>query len=119
VAEQKAAVVREALETLLLVLAPFVPHITEELWHQTGHTDSIHRQTWPQWDEQALAAEEITVVVQVNGRLRDRMVVPADSAEDEIERLALGLEKVRAQLDGRRVVKVINVPGKLVNIVAR
>ncbi|HHV58138.1 MAG TPA: leucine--tRNA ligase [Firmicutes bacterium] len=118
-AEQKAAVVREALETLLLVLAPFVPHITEELWHQTGHTDSIHRQSWPQWDEQALAAEEITVVVQVNGRLRDRMVVPADSAEDEIERLALGLEKVRAQLDGRRVVKVINVPGKLVNIVAR
>jgi len=119
VAEQKAAVVREALEILLLVLAPFVPHITEELWHQTGHTDSIHRQTWPQWDEQALAAEEITVVVQVNGRLRDRMVVPADSAEDEIERLALGLDKVRAQLDGKRVVKVINVPGKLVNIVAR
>ncbi|MDI3538782.1 MAG: leucyl-tRNA synthetase [Bacillota bacterium] len=116
---QKDFVLREALETLLLMLAPFAPHITEELWHQIGHTESIHCQSWPKWDEEALAAEEITVVVQVNGRLRDRLVVPAGIPESEIEQLALRLEKVQAQLDGKKVVKVINVPGKLVNIVVR
>jgi leucyl-tRNA synthetase len=116
---QHRGVVREALETLLLLLAPFAPHITEELWYQIGHTDSIHRQSWPQWDDKALAQEEITIVVQVNGRLRDRLVVAAGSPPEEVERLALKLEKVQSQIEGKKVVKVINVPGKLLNIVAK
>ena len=67
----------EAVESLLLLLAPFTPHITEELWHRTGRTSSVHLQSWPKWDEAIAAEEMITLIVQVNGRVRDRIEVPA------------------------------------------
>ena len=109
----------QAIETLMLLLAPLAPHITEELWEGTGHSGSIHNQTLPEWDEGLAAEDEITLVVQVNGRLRDRIQVPASIEEDAAKQTAIGSEKVKVYTDGKTTVKVIYVPGRLVNIVVR
>ena len=109
----------QAIETLLLLVAPLAPHISEELWERTGHSGSIHNQTLPGWDEEMAAEDEITLVVQVNGRLRDRIQVPASIDEDAAKQTAIGSEKVRVHTDGKTTVKVIYVPGRLINIVVR
>ncbi|HEY90930.1 MAG TPA: class I tRNA ligase family protein, partial [Dehalococcoidia bacterium] len=109
----------KATETLLLLLAPSVPHIVEELWEQTGHAYSIHDQAWPEWDEELAKDEEVTLVVQVNGRLRDRLSVPVTITEEEAMTLAFGSEKVKAHTEGKEVVKKIYIPQKLVNIVVK
>lgn len=119
VTEPNLAVVKEALELLVIMLAPFAPHITEELWQVLGHTDSVHRQSWPRVDEQALVAEEITLVVQINGKVRDRVNVPAGLSVQEQQEAVLALPKVKSWLEGKTVVKVIPVPNKLVNIVIK
>jgi leucyl-tRNA synthetase len=107
----------EAIESLLLMVAPLAPHIGEELWERTGRAYSVHQQSWPPYDE-ALAAEgEVTLVVQVNGKVRDRIRVPADIAEEAAKELALGSEAVKKHLDGKQPRRVIYVPGRLVNIV--
>ena len=111
------ALLKETMEKTLLLLAPFAPHITAELWEQIGNTDSIHKQRWPQWDESALKAEQLTIVVQVNGKVRDRLVVLADSAEEEVQELALQAPKIQPLLVDKKVARIINVPGRLVNIV--
>ena len=108
---------RFALESLLQILAPFAPHITEELWQELGHTDTIHINHWPKWDEKYLVSDTMTIIVQVNGKLRSRLELPADADKETIEQRALDDEKVRAYLDTRTPKKVIYVPGKLVNIV--
>ncbi len=110
-------VLRELIETLLKLLAPMAPYVTEEQWHRWGHEDSIHSQSWPSYDEQLAALEEVTMVVQVNGKVRDTMPVPADISEDEMKDRALASEKVRAHLDGGSPDKIIVRPPKLVNVV--
>jgi leucyl-tRNA synthetase len=110
---------REAIETLLLLLAPSAPHLAEELWERSGRPYSIHNQRWPEWDAALAAEEEITLVVQVNGKLRDRIQVPVDIGEAEAKELALASAKVRAHLEGKQVQQVIYVPGRLVNVVVR
>ncbi|MFH1485468.1 MAG: leucine--tRNA ligase, partial [Chloroflexota bacterium] len=107
----------EAIETLLLLMAPSAPHLAEELWTRTGHSYSIHAQSFPAWDEALAADEEITLVIQINGKLRDRVSVPVSITEEEARQLALSRERVKAHLDGKKVAKVIYVPGRLVNIV--
>ena len=114
---QASATWRFTLESLLQILAPFAPHITEELWHELGHTDTIHVNHWPKWDEKYLVSDVMTIIVQVNGKLRSRLELPADADKETIEQRALDDEKVRAYLDARTPKKVIYVPGKLVNIV--
>ena len=109
----------EAIDTLLLLLAPACPHITEELWQQRGHDYSIHNQSWPKWDEALAKDEEVTLVVQVNGKLRDRIMVPASITEAEAKEKALGSQKVKVHLKGKEIVKTIYVPGRLVNLVVR
>jgi leucyl-tRNA synthetase len=109
----------EAMETLLLLLAPPCPHIAEELWARTGRAYSIHQQPWPQWDEAAAAEETFTLVVQVNGRVRDRMDVSVDIEEEQAKELALASEGAKRHTEGKRIARVIYVPGRLVNIVAR
>jgi len=109
----------QALSTLILLLAPTAPHITEELWHLTGHMESIHNQKWPDWDEELAKDEEVTLVVQVNGKLRERLTVPVTITEDEARQLALNSEKVQTYLEDKELVKVIYVPGKLLNLVVR
>ena len=110
---------RESTAILLKLLAPTTPHLAEELWQRTGHEYSIHNQSWPQWDEEMARDEEITLVVQVNGKLRDRITVPASISEDEAKQLALERERVKAYLEGKEIVKTIYVPGRLVNVVVR
>jgi leucyl-tRNA synthetase len=100
------------------MLAPVAPHIAEELWHRVGGTGSIHTRPWPEVDAEAAAAEEITLVVQVNGKVRDRLTVPAAVSREEAERLALASDGGRKFTDGLTVRKVVYVPGRLVNIVA-
>jgi len=107
----------EATRTFVLLMAPFAPHIAEELWARLGGPYSVHQQAWPVWDEALAAEETITLVVQVDGRVRDRLAVPADISEVEARDLALDCDGVRRQLDGRRVARVIYVPGRLVNVV--
>ncbi|RJE47096.1 MULTISPECIES: leucine--tRNA ligase [unclassified Dehalobacter] len=113
------AVAREGIDTLLKLLAPFAPHITEELWAELGYTESIHKQAWPIEDETALIEEEITIILQVNGKVRDKVQVPAEIPKEELEKMILSSEKVKQHLEGKTVIKVITVPGKLVNIVVR
>ena len=108
---------RQSIETLLLLLAPTAPHLTEELWHRIGNDYSIHNQSWPGWDEELAKDEQITLVVQVNGKLRDRIIVPASITEDEARSLVLARQKVKAYLEGRQITKIIYVPKRLINLV--
>ena len=110
---------KEGVEALLLLLAPACPHIAEELWNRAGRPYSIHQCPWPQWDENVAAEETITLVVQVNGRVRDRLRVPADIEEEKAKQLALASDGARRHAEGRQVARVIYVPGRLVNIVTR
>ena len=109
----------EAVEALLLLLAPACPHIAEELWARTGRPYSIHQQPWPTWDEAVAAEEMITLPVQVNGKVRDRIEVAVDVDEETACSLALETEGAQRHVAGKQVVKVIVVPGRLVNIVVR
>jgi len=108
---------QEAIDTLLLLFAPTAPHIAEELWARTNHPYSIHNQTFPVWDEELAAEEEFNLVIQVNGKLRDRVRVPVSIAEQEAQELALGRERVRQYVEGGQVTRIIYVPRRLVNIV--
>jgi len=108
---------REAIRCFLRLLAPTAPHLAEELWVRTGHPYSIHNQQWPEYDEEVAKEEEITLIIQVNGRLRDRVLVPASIGEAEAKELALGRERVKAHIDDKKLSRVIYVPRRLVNIV--
>ncbi len=108
---------REATENLVLMMAPLTPHIAEELWSRLGKPYSVHTQSWPTYDLEAAREEEITLVVQVNGKVRDRIQVPAGIGEEEARQRALASPAVQRHLEGREPKKVIVVPGRLVNIV--
>jgi len=110
---------REAVRTLLRLLAPTAPHFTEEVWSRLGYEYSIHNQRWPQWDEKLAKDEEIPLIVQVNGKVRDKLMVSANISEDEAKKLALESPKVQAHIAGKIVVQVIYVPGRLVNLVVK
>lgn len=111
------AVMAEAVDTLVLLLAPFVPHVTEELWQELGHTGSVHKQQWPVVDEKAMVAEDVTVIVQINGKVRDKIVMPVNVDQAEAEKIALSQPKIAEMIAGKAIKKVIVVPNKLINIV--
>ena len=110
---------QEAITYLLLLLAPTAPHLAEELWARTGHPYSIHNQSWPRWDEELAKEEEITLVIQINGKLRDKLIVPASITEIEARELALEREQVRTYTSNKKIAKIIYVPKRVINIVAR
>ena len=116
--EQDRALLQEGLEAVTLLLAPITPHISHELWQQLGHAGSVIDAAWPSVDEQALVQDTITLVVQVNGKLRGQVEMPAAASREEVEAAARGNENVLRFIDGLTIRKVIVVPGKLVNIVA-
>ena len=116
--EADRSVVHEALNTACLLLSPVVPHITAELWQALGNEDEILNAPWPAVDESALVEDETQYIVQVNGKLRDRIMVPASADKDEIEKRAMASDGVQRNIDGKTVRKVIVVPDRLVNIVA-
>jgi leucyl-tRNA synthetase len=107
----------EAIDIYLRMLAPVTPHISEELWTRLGKPYSIHTQSWPELDEEAATEEQITLVIQVNGRVRDRILVPVGILEEDAKAVALESEAVQRYLEGKPPRKVIYVPGRLVNVV--
>ncbi|MFO7764967.1 MAG: leucine--tRNA ligase [Pelovirga sp.] len=109
--------VREALETVVRLLNPFVPHICEELWQVLGNHQSVEVSGWPSWDKEALKTETITLVVQINGKVRGKIVMPVDADKNSIEAAALQEQNVQRYIDGKQVRKIITVPGRLVNLV--
>jgi leucyl-tRNA synthetase len=110
---------RDTLESMMQLLAPLAPHISEELWHITGHGSTIHRSAWPIYDEAMTRDETFTLVVQVNGKVRERIEVSSDISEGEARQVALANPRVASFIGENTVQKVIYVPGKLVNIVVR
>jgi leucyl-tRNA synthetase len=111
------SVIRETVEAVIRLLAPLVPHITEELWSLLGRSESLADVAWPSFDKTVASEEEITIVIQVNGKVRSRIIVPADEDGERIQALALADEKIARQIAGKRLVKQVYVPGRLVNIV--
>ena len=109
----------EAIRNLILLLAPIMPHITEEMWERIGGAYSVHTQAWPKYVKELATDEVITLIVQVNGRVRGRLTVPADIAEQDAKDLAAADENVQRFTEGKQIVKLIYVPGRLVNIVVR
>ncbi|MHB9094207.1 MAG: leucine--tRNA ligase [Eubacteriales bacterium] len=116
---RNSAVEAEAVNTLVTLLAPFAPHIAEELWHQLGYTESVHKRSWPTYDPAALVQDEVEIVVQINGKVRDRMMMPAGFDKEAMVQYALDREGVQNLVAGKQVVKVVGVPNKLVNIVIK
>ena len=113
---QASALRQEALDAMVLLLSPIVPHICHHLWQALGHTTSVESESWPQADQDAMVRSTVEIVVQVNGKLRGKFLVAAGASKDEIEAAALADENVQRFLD-KPVKKVIVVPGKLVNVV--
>ena len=113
-----AEVWNESLKSLALMMSPITPFLSEELWEKLGHPYSVHQQDWPAWDPELAADEMITLVVQVNGRLRDRIEVPADISEEDAQEKALASQRVKTHTEGKTIRRVIYVPGRLVNVVA-
>ncbi|MFL2784034.1 MAG: leucine--tRNA ligase [Dehalococcoidia bacterium] len=106
-----------ALDNLLILMSPIVPHLTEEMWESLGNSFSIHKQKWPKYDSDLATHDEITLVVQVNGKLRDRIQAPADLEEERAKEIALSSEKVGGYIEGKEINKIIYIEGRLINIV--
>jgi leucyl-tRNA synthetase len=114
---QGRAVMQESLDAVVLLLSPIVPHICHYLWQQLGHSTSVIDERWPVWDESALLRDSIEMIVQVNGKLRAKIQVPADADNNTVETLAKENDNVKAHTEGKTIRKVIVVPGRLVNLV--
>lgn len=110
-------VVREAIEAILVLLYPMVPHFCAELWEATGHNQSLDKTSWPSFDKEAAKEEELTIVVQVKGKVRGRLLVAAGISDDELKEKALADEKVQKFVGDNPIKKIIVVKNKLVNIV--
>ncbi|MBE6027044.1 MAG: leucine--tRNA ligase [Clostridiales bacterium] len=109
----------KAIETLLTLLDPFSPHIAEELWSQLGHEDRLYNRAWPVCDASALVKDEVQVILQVNGKLKDKLMLPNNSEKEVVEEAARASERFKEATDGREVVKVIYVPNKIINFVVK
>lgn len=111
-------VFRECVESTIILLAPLVPHICEELWEMSGHSPSIFSEKWPSFNKEAVEVDEIEMPIQINGKLRSRLTVPISITDDELRRMAVEDDKVKGFLDGKDVKKIVVAPGRLINIVA-
>ena len=110
---------KKGMESLVLLLSPYAPHMAEELWQSLGHSQSLAYQPWPSFDEALTRLSEIEVPLQINGKLRAKLIVPADSNAEQIENAARNHEKLAEWLDGKQIVKAIVVPGRMVNFVVK
>ena len=109
----------KAVKDLILILSPFVPHICEEMWEHIGETESVSTMSWPAFDEKALVKDTVEIVIQINGKLKEKLMVPADADKQALEKIALDNEKIKELIEGKSIVKVIAVPGRLINIVVK
>ena len=112
-------IIREGIETIVTILAPFTPHVGEELWTMIGKEGSVFDISWPKYDEAALVQDEVEVIVQVNGKLRAKISMDANISKEDMEKIALENDKVQVAIEGKNIVKVIAVPKKLINIVVK
>jgi leucyl-tRNA synthetase len=110
---------RDAIERFIKLLSPYAPHITEELWHRLGHEETLAYEPWPDYDEEKLKIDEVEILIQLTGKPKARIMMPADATPEQMKDLALNAPEVAAALDGKNIIKVIPVPGRLVNIVAK
>jgi len=117
--EVSSVAMREVVEKLVLLLGPFAPYLAEELWEEIGHEGPVFRQQWPDYDSELAREEEIEVVLQVNGKVRGRLTVPLGTPKEELERRGISDSRVRQYAGGKQIIKVIVVPDKLVNVVAK
>ncbi len=108
-----------AMVTLLKLMAPTTVHLTEELYHAMGGQGSIHETQWPEYDEKLAKTSAITLVVQINGKVKDKIEVDSESSKEELEKAALQSEKIKENIEGKQIIKTIVVPGRLVNIVVK
>jgi len=118
-AEQNLPLVKESLDKLILLLAPFAPHIAEELWQALGSSGSVHSQKWPGYEAAALVQDEATVVIQINGKVRGKLTIPVGTTEEQVRELVVNDEKISKQLAGKELVKFIYIKEKLVNMVIK
>ena len=112
-------ILKESIEKLIILLAPFIPHVTEELWESIGKEESVHNQKWPSYDPDALIKDEIEIVIQINGKVKERIMIATGLSKEETREEAMKTEKVKELIEGKDVIKVIVVPERLVNIVVK
>lgn len=117
--ERDKSILAEAINSTIILMSPFAPHIAEELWEATGHKGSVHQQAWLTYDPTALVEEEVEIVVQLNGKVRERMNIPANLSPVEMQEFVMSLDSVQELTQGKQIVKIIPVPGKLINIVVK
>ncbi len=109
----------KAVKELILILSPFTPHICEEMWEHMGQAESLTTMSWPEYDEAALVKDEVEIVVQINGKVKEKLKVASNLDKESLEKIAMENEKVQALLEGRTVIKVVAVPNRLLNIVIK
>ncbi len=110
---------KEGIKTVVTLLSPFAPHIADELWQQMGHTDSVYLQEWPRFDAKAIVKDEIEIVIQINGKVREKIFVAANSSKEELENIAMESEKIKQFIGDKKIAKIIAIPKRLVNIVIK
>jgi len=111
--------VSDAIKTTILLLAPFAPHLAEELWEATGHSESVFKSKWPTYDQELAVSEMVQMVIQVNGKVRARFEAPPETPKEALEKTALAMPRVQELTEDKEVVKVVVVPGRLVSIVIK
>ena len=109
----------KAVRELILILSPFTPHICEEMWQEIGEQESVVMMSWPEFDEAALVKDEVEIVVQINGKVKEKISAANNLDKESLEKVAMESEKIQALLEGKTVVKVVAVPNKLLNIVVK
>ena len=115
----KRAITKDEYKVLLILLNPVAPHMTEELWEKYGDGGFLSIHAWPEYDEAKTVDEEIEIVLQINGKIRDKLTIPAGLDKDGTVEAAMGSERIKSLTEGKTIIKVIAVPGKLVNIVVK
>ncbi|MDD2217534.1 MAG: leucine--tRNA ligase [Eubacteriales bacterium] len=112
-------IIKDCIENLIVILSPFTPHICEEMWQHIGHDSSVYNMAWPEYDKDALIKDTVEIVVQVNGKVKEKLNMASDLNKDEFEKTAMESESIKALVEGLNIVKIITVPGKLINIVVK
>ncbi|NLD20315.1 MAG: leucine--tRNA ligase [Clostridiales bacterium] len=115
----EAGLFDSAIKNLIIMLAPFAPHVTEEMWAHMGYGGSVHQQKWPDYDKKALVKDTVEIVVQINGKIKEKLNIAGNLSREEMEKVAMEDDKVKELTDGKNIIKVIAVPGKLINIVVK
>lgn len=117
--QPNSGLLKVAIENLILILSPFTPHICEDMWENTGHKSTVYLEKWPTYDEAALVKDSIEIVIQLNGKVKDKIEVANGLSKEQLEEAVMGNEKMKTLLEGKEVIKIVAVPNKLFNVVVK